>query len=102
MMPSLILIGMGNPLPPQGNHQRAVREPGAGRTPRIPGAYDGPSRNPGSQSREPMPSDWPRLKATPWGESAGGRPPARLRQTGPDTRFVPGGQGVAGSNPAVP
>ena len=28
--------------------------------------------------------------------------PARLPQTVPDTGFVPGGQGVAGSNPAVP
>jgi hypothetical protein len=34
--------------------------------------------------------------------SAGERLSVRCPQTGPDTGFVPGGQGVAGSNPAVP
>ncbi len=34
--------------------------------------------------------------------TAGGRLSVRLAQTAPDTGFVPGGQGVAGSNPAVP
>ena len=34
--------------------------------------------------------------------TAGERLPARLHQTALDTRSVPGGQGVAGSNPAVP
>jgi hypothetical protein len=34
--------------------------------------------------------------------ATGERLPVRLPQTGSDTGFVPGGQGVAGSNPAVP
>jgi hypothetical protein len=34
--------------------------------------------------------------------TAGGRLSARLAQTGADDGFVPGGQGVAGSYPAVP
>jgi hypothetical protein len=34
--------------------------------------------------------------------SAGERLSARLLQTSPDSGFVSGGQGVAGSNPAVP
>jgi hypothetical protein len=34
--------------------------------------------------------------------TAGGQLLVRLPQTKPDTGFVPGGQGVAGSNPAVP
>jgi hypothetical protein len=41
----------------------------------------------------------PRTHHDPLGRICRGRLPARLRQTGPDTRFVPGGQGVAGSNP---
>jgi hypothetical protein len=67
-----------------------------------PGVYVGPSRNPGSQLREPMPFDSPGLTATPRERICRRRLPARLPQTGPDTGFVPGGQGVAGSNPAVP
>jgi hypothetical protein len=53
--------------------------------------------NCGSQC-PPTPPDSPR----PRGANLQGRLPARLPQTGPDTGFVPGGQGVAGSNPAVP
>jgi hypothetical protein len=46
----------------------------------------------------PTPPDSPR----PRGANLQGETLARLPQTGRDTRFVPGGQGVAGSNPAVP
>jgi hypothetical protein len=50
------------------------------RKPGETGVYDGSSRNPGSQLREPLPSDSPGLTATPRGESAGGgSPPDSLR-----------------------
>jgi hypothetical protein len=49
-----------------------------------------------------MPSDSPGLTETQPGVDTGERLSARLLQTGPDIRFVLGGQGVAGSNPAVP
>jgi hypothetical protein len=58
--------------------------------------------NPGSQLWEPMSSDSPGLTTTSRGRICRGSLPARLPQTVPDTGFVPGGQGVAGSNPAVP
>ena len=68
------------PSPAPGSHWRAVREPAAGRKPGKPGAHDAWSRNPGSQLREPLPSDCPGLSATPRGESAGGgSPPDFLR-----------------------
>ena len=71
---------MGKPSPAPGSHWRAVREPAAGRKPGKPGVYDGGSRNPGSQLREPMPSGSPGLTATSRGESAGGgSPPDSLR-----------------------
>jgi hypothetical protein len=54
--------------------------------------------NRGSQPTQ-IRSDLPRR---PRNVIADGRLSARLSQTGPDTGFVPGGQGVAGSNPAVP
>jgi len=54
--------------------------------------------NCGSQCLQPL-LDPARLTRT---VSADGRLFIRLPQTGPDTGFVPGGQGVAGSNPAVP
>ena len=52
----------------------------------------------GSQRRSTH-SDCPRRLQ---GVIAGERLPGRLPQTGPDGSFVTGGQGVAGSNPAVP
>jgi hypothetical protein len=85
----------------QGSHRRAVREPAAGRKPRIPGADDGGPRNPGSQSREPMPADSPRTLRDGPGRICRRRLPARLPQTGPDTRFVPGGPRGHGLNHKV-
>ena len=85
------VTGMRN-LPAPGSHQ-------ASRNPNNPGVYDGWSRNPGSQLREPMPSDSPGLTATPRGESAGGgSPPDSLRpaQT-PDSCL-----GVKGSLVQIP
>ena len=52
----------------------------------------------GSQRRS-TPPDCPRRLQ---GVVAGERLPGRLSPTGPDGPFVTGGQGVAGSNPAVP
>jgi hypothetical protein len=49
-----------------------------------------------------MPSDSPDPPRPPRGISAGEGLPVRLPQTGPDCGFVPGGHGVAGSNPAIP
>jgi hypothetical protein len=49
-----------------------------------------------------MASDFPGLPATVLDVCAGERLPVRLPQTCPDCSSVPGGQGVAGSNPAVP
>jgi hypothetical protein len=49
-----------------------------------------------------MPADSPGLTPTLTERICRRRLPARLPQTDPDTRFMPGGQGVAGSNPAVP
>jgi hypothetical protein len=54
--------------------------------------------NCGSQRTQIHPDLPRRLRNVPSGE----RLSVRLRQTGLDTGFVPGGQGVAGSNPAVP
>jgi len=51
----------------------------------------------GSRSGEPTPSDPLRPAATLQEVSAGERFSARLPQIRPDTGFVPGGQGVAGS-----
>jgi hypothetical protein len=51
---------------------------------------------------EPTQVDSPRLSATPIGIAAGERLSGRLPPTWSDGLFVPGGQGVAGSNPAVP
>jgi len=73
---SLILIVMGGPSPARG----------------AAGA------NQGSQ-RSQAPSDGPRRSQ---GVSAGEGLPVRLPRTEPDKSFVTGGQGVAGSNPAVP
>jgi hypothetical protein len=56
----------------------------------------------GSQPREPMVSSFPRLIPTAPDFSAGGTLRARLHLTYVDPLSVPGGQGVAGSNPAVP
>jgi len=63
------------PLPPRG----ATGEPCGSHQPDQnsdnPDTYDGPLREPGSQSREPMPLDSPGLTATPRDESAGGGSP---------------------------
>ena len=56
----------------------------------------------GSQSREPMVSSSPGLIPTAPDFSAGGTLRVRLHPTYVDPLSVPGGQGVAGSNPAVP
>ena len=45
------------------------------------------------------PPNWPRR---PQGVLAGERLPGGLPQISPDRSVVTGGQGVAGSNPAVP
>ncbi len=68
-------------------------------SPRWPIMVSAPGgANQGSQ-RVQIPSDWPRpiqvVVAGKWLS-------VRLPQTQPDARFVTGGQGVAGSNPAVP
>jgi hypothetical protein len=52
----------------------------------------------GSQCGQ-TPSDGSRLS---WGDVAGERLPVQLRPTPSDSLSVPGGQGVAGSNPVVP
>src|SRR4029077_1430207 len=57
---------------------------------------------PGSQPREPTPSDSPPPIPTQPDRPCRREPPVRLPQIMPDTGFVPGGQGVAGSNPDVP
>jgi hypothetical protein len=49
-----------------------------------------------------MPADSPGRPVTTRDICAGERLPARLPLTCLDTLSVPGGQGVAGSNPAVP
>ena len=54
--------------------------------------------NCGSQRAQILPDPPRRLQNV----TAGGRLPVRLPQTTPDAGFAPGGQGVAGSNPAVP
>ena len=54
--------------------------------------------NCGSQRAQTRPGPPRRLRNVTAGERLAVRPP----QTRPDTGFVPGGQGVAGSNPAVP
>jgi hypothetical protein len=56
----------------------------------------------GSQRGEPTPADSPGRLATAHRIYAGERLPARLPRTYPDALSVPGGQGVAGSSPAVP
>ena len=67
------------------------------REPGIPGADGGGPRDPGSQSREPMPAYSPRTRRDRPGRICRRRLPARLPQTGPDIRFVPEGQGGTGS-----
>ena len=73
MESSSISVDTGAPLPPEGARK-------------------------GSQ-RPQTPPDWPRRLQ---GVLAGERLPSPLSPTGPDGPFVAGGQGVAGSNPAVP
>jgi hypothetical protein len=70
-----------------------AREPAVGWKRDEPDPYDGPSRHPGSQLREPLPSGSPGLAATPRGESAGGgSPPHSVRpaQTADSCRGVKG------------
>jgi hypothetical protein len=54
--------------------------------------------NCGSQRVQIHPGPPRRLRSV----TAGKTLPVRFHPTGPDTGFAPGGQGVAGSNPAVP
>src|ERR1035438_583817 len=82
------------PLPPRG----ATGEPPVGWKPGNPGVYDGSSRNPGSQITGANALRLPPTHPPSRGESAEGGSPPRLPQTGPDTGFVPGGQGVEGSS----
>ena len=56
----------------------------------------------GSHRREPLPTHFARQFTTASDICGGDRLSARLSQTGLDPLSVPGGQGVAGSNPAVP
>src|SRR6185437_9915677 len=56
----------------------------------------------GSHGREPLPTDSAGRPTTASDICGGDRLSARLPQTGLDPLSVPEGQGVAGSNPAVP
>jgi hypothetical protein len=62
----------------------------------------GPCACRGSHRREPLPTDSAGQPTTAADVCGGERLSARLLQTCPDPLSVPGGQGVAGSNPAVP
>jgi hypothetical protein len=94
MKPSPILIGMRN--------SGAIGEPPGTRKPDSPAPMAPRQGIRGANLREPLASGLPGLTPTLPERFSRRRLAAGLPQTGPDIRFVPGGQGVAGSNPAVP